>query len=382
MTGGEQIIKCWLKGRQGTVILDPSNPYKITLSDAGHLDAFYFGTKIFKSNGQLVDQMFDYCEDIHAHVYEVCGGKQVCVYHNRIELHDGGEILSISFPSGVKLFYPQKMTSHQTDCVSVHASLNGVALQIRVSEPTLTMRIETTSAYPKLRMNDRYCAWMRQDFVPFVYLSALYGINDQGVPSSVEYTLYKKNDKQFDLVWSGFDKIKEYVIEINFHEQKLFQDTTVESINPNVNSVYGASAFIGHTERYGTQWLFSKTTFPILEDLRDKRLSQVIWHIPVLHTATNGIIEMHPLARRFCSFGTTWMNRVSENNQTAINFESQLAGYLSADVTALYRDDHTGTLKYFDGNLLRLSSDEKHEYTLITTGDSSMYPHILEVRLL
>ena len=156
----------------------------------------------------------------------------------------------------------------------------------------------------------------------------------------------------------------------------------MESKNPNVNSVYGASAFIGHTERYGTQWLFSKTTFPILEDLRDKRLSRVIWHIPVLHTATNGIIEMYPLARRFCSFGTTWMNRVSENNQTAINFESQLADYLSADVTALYRDDHTGTLKYFDGNLLRLSSDEKHEYTLITTGDSSMYPHILEVRLL
>jgi hypothetical protein len=76
------------------------------------------------------------------------------------------------------------------------------------------------------------------------------------------------------------------------------------------------------------------------------------------------------------------MNRVSEKNQTAITFESQRADYLSADVTALYRDDQTGTLKYFDGNLLRLSSDEKHEYTLITTGDSSMYPHILEVRLL
>ena len=42
------------------------------------------------------------------------------------------------------------------------------------------------------------------------------------------------------------------------YERKLFLDTTVESKNIDVNNAFGSIAFIGNTDIFGEQWLYSR----------------------------------------------------------------------------------------------------------------------------
>ena len=381
MEYGIKLVKDLSKKRGGKLELDSLNPYKVNIRSAEHLDTIYFGTKVYKNECQLVDSDFTYDIFLQAYVHDVCNGKRVILFSNKIEFHSQNEIMTVLFDKNMRLVCESEMKLHCDNDIVVIATPNGVAIHSNILNSSLNMKIQTTKPYPKLRYNDRYCAWMKQDFVPYTYISALYGKNCNGKFCPLECFIKKENDFSFELEWHGTEKIIESLIEINFHEEKLFQDTTVESSAPNQNNVYGASAFVGNTDRYGTQWLFSKTTFPILDDLHDKRIERVIWHIPMLNKATSNALCLYATERRFCSFGTTWINRVAEKKQLPIYFIMQENGYLSADVTALYKDKYSGTLKYFDGSILKLDIIAKEESVLISTGDSCMYPHILEVRM-
>ena len=70
------------------------------------------------------------------------------------------------------------------------------------------------------------------------------------------------------------------LFEINLYERKLFLDTTVESKNIGVNNAFGSIAFVGDTEQFGEQWLYSRPAFSLISELYEKSLNYAVLHIP------------------------------------------------------------------------------------------------------
>ena len=81
-------------------------------------------------------------------------------------------------------------------------TLNGLAFHVYLKNAPFCMQVETSVPYPKLRWNDRYLAWMKRDFAPYIYMSVLYGIDRSGNIIPTQYALHKNGDQRFKLQWN------------------------------------------------------------------------------------------------------------------------------------------------------------------------------------
>ena len=152
------------------------------------------------------------------------------------------------------------------------------------------------------------------------------------------------------------------------------QDTTVESANPKINNAFGTSAFIGNTEHYGEQWLYSKMDFQKLADLMDKEISKVIMHIPEYESIDAGVNAFKVMSR-FCSFGSNWHNKIAGAGM--ISRSPHRDGYSDIDITKLLIAPN-GRLVHSDGIIIRPQERGPGAVT-IATGDSYYKPQIFEV---
>ena len=83
------------------------------------------------------------------------------------------------------------------------------------------------------------------------------------------------------------------VFEINLYEQKLFQDTTVESQNADSNNVYGGTAFLGETTAFGEQWLYSRPDVSKLADLAGRGISKAVLHMNQFNKGADSVSYTH-----------------------------------------------------------------------------------------
>jgi hypothetical protein len=163
------------------------------------------------------------------------------------------------------------------------------------------------------------------------------------------------------------------MFEANLYEDKLIQDTTVESKKPETNNAFGTSAFIGNTQQYGEQWLYSKMNFQMLSDFTNKEILKVIVHLPK-HSTSNTVFDAFKVKSMFCSFGSNWSNKIPSSSFISKAIEKD--NYFEVDVTRFFSDSN-GRFLSPDGIIFKPRTN--NGFSAIATGDSYFSPQIFEV---
>lgn len=251
-------------------------------------------------------------------------------------------------------------------------TLNGLYFKVPRSQSS-TIRLCTNRLFDSVKSNNKYFAIMNQTVIPFITVSCIGTLNEHdNVIAPCEVVFQKVNEKEYLLTFQTKSKLGTYfAYEINMYEPKLFQDTTVESKHPTMNNVYGGTAFLGNTDEFGEQWLYSRLEFSCLPELQNKRILKAIWHIPKLNNSKI-TLAANNISARFCSFGSNWNNKISIAEPIAESIFSK--GYHHLDITTMI-----DRIKKGDNNFVIRSQTSNNKPAVISTGDSFFQPHILEV---
>lgn len=250
---------------------------------------------------------------------------------------------------------------------------NGAKLVFKANTVDLSLKY---SGYARdIRNGGNWFAVMTDKFTPCLSINALYGYSPKGIfPITLAYS--NTQDGTSNITVRSAYAVDGIVLELGSYEPKLFQDTTVESLHPTQNNVYSSIAFIGKTNEFGEQWLYSRPDFSKISELYAKKIYKAILHIPVFDGQGEELKIYFP-ERRFCSFGSNWEKKIPHNEQciTAVCGEK----YLSIDVTEHFRNPVSEHLTYNEGLIFK-KTNEKEKYVALSTGDSYLAPQILEIR--
>lgn len=259
--------------------------------------------------------------------------------------------------------------------IEIHPTLNGLMLTMTpdtlLCYPKLILRLDRT--YQRIRENQKCVSIMREEFVPFITISCIGVINTHGeVVAPCEISCQQIGNVEYALSFSKITKSKSRIaIEINMQETKLFQDTTVESNHPGANNAFGGVAFLGTSDSFGEQWLYSRLEISNILQYQNKKILKAYWHIPKLGECTATITANEALTR-FCSFGSNWENKKPIANLISESYFSD--GYYHFDVTSVLKKITNNSTNI----VLRANSSKKP--VIIPTGDSFFTPQILEVK--
>ena len=377
--GGEKmqsVLREIAKLRNGVpMIIDyhNSNRYRLVVKENdGMKTAYYFSAPIYnRRTRKIVDVKF---QSNGGTVYSIGSNTNVTISTN-VLMENAEGACSVSLPQKCNL-----ISSQEANCgnVILMPTLNGVAAKCLVKGgEKISFFVEVGQPFLNIRANDKCFALMKERFRPFVVLSGIGSVDASGeiiAPVKIEYQ--KLTDKKYMITILPTTPLAHYVLyEVNLYENKLFQDTTVESMNPSVNNAFGSVGFIGNTSLYGEQWLYSRLDYSRISEIMDKRIHKIVMHLPKLNRSS---VEMsaYKVEARFCSFGSTWDNKipgkipVSDSN---INRE-----YQSIDIISLLVDARTKTITHSEGLILKPKIKGKG-FSVVSTGDSYYAPQILEV---
>lgn len=364
------------KLRNGSpIIIDyhNSNRYRLVVQENnGSKTAYYFSTPIYnRRTGKMIDVKF---QSNGGTVYSTGSNTNITIT-NCVLMENAEGSCKITLPQNISLFSAQE--AHSGNIV-LHPTANGVALKCAVnSKEKYSFIVEVGQPFLNVRANDRCFALMKERFRPFVVFSCIGSIDAAGnviAPARIEYQ--KLTDKQYRIAVSATSPLAKYVLfEANLYENKLFQDTTVESVNPSVNNAFGSTGFIGNTAIYGEQWLYSRLDYSRIPEIMDKRIQKAVLHIPKFNQSKVEL-SAYKVSARFCSFGSTWDNKIP--GETPVSDSSSKSGYQSLDFTSLLVDSRTKTITKSEGLILK-PKIKGLGFSAIATGDSYLAPQIIEV---
>lgn len=360
--------------KQSELHIDTSNSdrYRVVVNETdGTKTAYYFSSPIYNSRTRKAVDMKFHSKDGVA--YTTGSNANITVGSNiRMENSEGSCVISLS-----------ENISHisETEIICTNKRLyptaNGIAIRSLCNQgKECTFSVEISKPFLAVRANDKYFALMSERFRPFVSFSCI-GTSDANgnIISPAKISYHKITDRKYTIsVFPCSSLGKSVLIEVNLYEPKLFQDTTVESKNSKVNNAFGSIGFIGSTKEFGEQWLFSRPDFTKLSGLNDKKILRAVLHLPKLNTGAVELIASK-VAARFCSFGSTWDNKIAE----AASFnESQITDhYIDLNLMPVLTDKH-GRLQRGEGFILK-TKKKNSGFSVIATGDNYFTPQILEV---
>ena len=359
--GAPLIIDYKNKNRYRLVAIEPN----------GTKTAYYFTSPIYNNRTRkAVDLKFHTQGGL---AYTTGSNANITIGNNiRMENSEGSCIISLSE-------HISHISETEIVCVNEHLypTTNGIAICRLCNErKAYTFSVEISKPFLEIRANDKYFALMSERFRPFVSFSCI-GITDVkgNVISPAKISYQKISDRKFTVSVTPCSPVgKSICIEANLYEPKLFQDTTVESKNVKVNNAFGGVGFIGTTNEFGEQWLYSRPDFTKMSELNDKKILHAVLHLPKLNTGT---IELSAskVAARFCSFGSKWDNKIAEG---VIFNESQITDhYIDLNLLPVLADKQ-GQLLRGEGFILK-AKKKNSGFSVIATGDNYLYPQILEI---
>lgn len=339
-----------------------TNRYRVVVREKMGETSYCFSTPIYQiEGGKLVhpewkkeNQVLQFQGSNTQVSVEDC----ICTLQNR----DGG----------VRLFFqtPLCAENKKQEKIRVEPTLNGVKMTVRGNSVQFTVKIERNEYH--IHANSDNFSIMKESFRPFMGISALYGLDENGTfkPMALSYTC--KDSHVYEIELKASPSVSEFSFEINGYEMKLFQDTVVESAHPNTNHVYGAMMFLGRTEELGESWLYSRPDFSKISELYSKYIDRVLLHIPV-YGDENGELSVFVPNTRFCSYGSTWNKRVDAKGKFCkIQYGTR---YISLDLTELF-SSKTFELRHNEGILIKNSQ----KVVTLSTADQYNMPQILEIR--
>lgn len=348
------------------------NRYRIVVNESdGSKTAYCFSVPIYNiKTRKSLDMNFS----IDEKAFSFIGSNAHIMVSNKILIKNEDGFCSIKLKHPVYCNSKKELiTGHDY----IYPTTNGIMYKAFCShENNITFELETEKYFPEIRENDRCVALMSQKFKPFATISCIGTADETGniiSPAILEYQ--RLTDKKYELKMHAKDPRGMWILfEANLHEEKLIQDTTVESNNPQTNNAFGTSAFIGNTSQYGEQWLYSKMNFEMLSDFADKQILKVVAHLPK-HSTSNTIFDAFKVKSRFCSFGSTWFNKIPSSSfiSKAIEKESNY----DLDLTRFFVATN-GKFSCPDGIILKPRTN--NNFSAIATGDSHFSPQILEVK--
>lgn len=361
---------CALRGeRELKIDMSNSNRYRIVAYEGKHLrTAYCFSVPIYnKSNRTLLAPAFRKS----GLVYSSLGSNAQITVGNEIVMTNEDGTAKILCCSGE--FCAEKCLMHDSS-VYVQPTLNGILLKIPSTGkavPRFIICVDKPNL--EIRANSKGFSWMIEEFRPFVTAS-VWGIADKKYvlrPAAIEICHSSPYTIEFCIECDA-NPTHETWVEINLYEPKLFQDTTVESAHTEENNAFGSTAFLGHTDQFGEQWLYSRFDFSKLPDFFDVHINKAILHIPVVSRSVMTLCA-HKISARFCSFGSTWQSKMASKQIVA---KSDIkSGYCSFDMTSALVDDRAGAS---DGFLIR-SAKNNGNFCVLATGDSFYRSQIMEI---
>ncbi len=364
------------KFRHNEIIFDRRNScrYRVTANETnGRKTSYFFSTPIYNSaTKKLLDSNF--CKEEKN--IRLLGSTADILFSDNILLYADNKKCKISISEGVEYVSPTEIRCGKD---LIYPTLNGFAYKRTCTGNSFYMSIETEEAYENVICNGKYFALMADAYKPFMTVSCIGSMDNNGdvrLPFQVSYQ--KINNFKFVLEFiPNNSDVDNMLFEVNMYDGKLFMDTTVESKNPILNNVYGTTAYVGNSEFFGEQWLYSKPDFYRLSDIANVNIYSAILHIPVLNHF-QGSLSIIGLDRRFCSFGSTWENKIGGASLIGHVNANPVTGYIDIDITNLITDKF-GFLTMFEGIIIK-SEDTKTEPCIISTADSYYTPQILEVQ--
>lgn len=360
------------KGAPLVIDYKNSNRYRLVATEPnGTKTAYYFTSPIYNSRTRkAVDMKFHSKGGV---AYTTGSNSNITVGSNiRMENPEGSCVISlsehISHISGTEIVCANKR---------FYPTTNGIAIRNLCSDGNgCTFSIEISKPFLEAKANDKCFALMSERFRPFVAFSCIGTADANGnIISPAKISYQKITDRKYTLSVVPCSSLgKSVLIEANLYEPKLFQDTTVESKNAKVNNAFGSIGFIGSTKEFGEQWLYSRPDFTKMSELNDKKILRAILHLPKLNT---GAVELtaSKVAARFCSFGSTWDNKIAE--ASSFN-ESQITDrYIDLNLMPVLTDKQ-GRLQRGEGFILK-AKKKNSGFSVVATGDNYFFSQILEI---
>ena len=349
-----------------------TNRYRVVLNEPdGSKTAYYFTTPVYNNKTRkAVDLQFHK----KTGAFYSIGSNANITYSDKIRMENAEGYCLVNLNRNVSPY-----SKNQLVCGDGFLSPTTNGFVYRVScqgNKGLSFELEVGKPYMEIRANNKYFSLMSERFRPFVTVSCIGTTNERGVviaPAKISYQ--KMTDRKYRCTVSPCSSLGKMVMfEINLYEAKLVQDTTVESANPKTNNAFGSTAFIGNTSEYGEQWLYSRPDFSKLSDLSDNKILKAVVHLPK-YNQSNVQLSAFRVAARFCSFGSTWDNKIASANSIADSLARDF--YQDIDITTLFTDKF-GRLMRSEGIILR-PRIKGAGFSAIATGDSYYAPQIYEI---
>ena len=360
----------YLRGMQDFLIDSRnSNRYRIMVKESLGHTAYCFSTPIYNIHTRkLVRMVFE--KSKNGYLFKGSTGS-MSIHRNRcvFQTNEGRAIISLNEAPEV-----QNQHLHSQAKIIVSPTLNGMRFIVRGNQLKLQLRSETNQEV--VRFHSTCFSIMSEKFKPFLSIAALYAYEEKGSLSPLEIRYQNKGSQNYEISLSHDFKNGGFIFEVNLYESKLFQDTTVESLHPDINNAYGAIGFIGKTKQFGEQWLYLRPDFSKIPDLTSDKIEKVLLHIPILNECSESL-DVYMPQKRFCSFGSTWNKKVNASEKVA---SSNNAGrYITIDVTSIFTNRTEQTLVYNEGLILKKPKGNNN-FIAISTGDCYSAPQILEIK--
>ena len=365
-----EIISELSKSSSLDVDTNQSNRYCIKLNSVKGKDAYYFGTPIYNTNSsKLIRCKFVSSKGYYKFVGSNC---EVTVTATQIKLIRGeqhfvinlGKIYSWVVCDGCLV----------TNQLSIVPTYNGVCIEGNLLQ--MSFNTVVNFGYQNIRTSQNCVCFMESRFKPIVVMSALFSEKQKTGCHPLQIKYHGTTSKEGNLSFFSEDPLYNYgICEINFYEPKLIQDTPVSGKHPKENNAFGPIAFIGKSALFGTQWLYTRLDVNKLPDLQHKHIREIKLYIPRF-TNSSFALDTFELSNRFCSFGSTWSNKVAkENRHDAVKINSR---YACVDLTQHYTN--RGLLTEAAGVVITPTRASELGYQAISTGDSYIMPPILCVK--
>ena len=349
-----------------------TNRYRVVLNESnGTKTAYFFTTPIYNNRTRKAVELKFHKKD--GWFYSV-GSNSSTTYSKNIRLENAESYCLVNLNNNVSFYSSNKLVCGNG---LLSPTTNGFVYKVNCEKGNeLSFELEVGKPYMEVRANNKYFSLMSERFRPFVTVSCIGTVNDKGAviaPAKISYQ--KLSDRKYRCTISHCSDLGKWIMfEVNLYEEKLVQDTTVESANPKTNNAFGSTAFIGNTLEYGEQWLYSRPDFSKLSDLSDKKIIKAVMHLPKYNQAAPQLTAFR-VSARFCSFGSTWDNKIASASSIAESLSGDF--YQDIDITSLFTDKF-GRLVWSEGIILkpRIKGDG---FSAIATGDSYYAPQIYEI---
>lgn len=259
----------------------------------------------------------------------------------------------------------------------IYPTTNGLMFKIDISEEQpMFFDFEIDRPLMQIKCNEKYFSFMSEKFRPFITVSCIGVANlHREIVTPAKLSYQKLSNKKYRLMFTHNCNLGRWILfEANLYEPKLIQDTTVESANLKSNNAFGGTAFIGNTSDFGEQWLYSRLDVSKMADYSDKKIIKAIAHLPK-HNLQNAQLVALKTTARFCSFGSTWENKIPSASMVAYSTTDN--GYQNIDITSIISDSNGRFIKN-DGIIIK-PKNKGSSFSVLSTGDSCYAPQIYEI---